>query len=333
MNKEIVLSGMRPTGQSIHLGNYFGAMAHFLKLQEQADKKCFFFIANWHAFTTHPDPDEVHANVLNVAADYLACGLDPEKVTLYAQSMAPETTEIALLLSNCISFGRLTNCTTFKEKAEKQQFVTAGLCFYPVLMAADILGPKAQWVPVGEDQTQHLEMAREMARSFNKHYGEVFPEPENIVSRALRVPGLDGSNKMGKSEGNTIQLDHDPDTVRQRMSVAVTDTDRKRKSDPGRPFMCNIFAIAEILDTNDLLHDSLEDLDRKCRQAEHGCVECKKRICESLIEFIEPIRKRKVDLMNDKAEIIRILKSGGDTARQRISATLAEMRDRLHTEF
>ena len=334
MKKEIVLSGMRPTGASLHLGNYFGALVNFIKLQEDSEKQCFFFIANWHAHTTLPEPSTIYDNVLNVAADYIAAGLDPEKSVIYVQSMVPETAEIALLLSNCISFGRLTNCTTFKDKSSKQEFVTAGLAYYPVLMAADILGVKANYVPVGEDQTQHLEMAREIARHFNKTFSQVFPEPENFVINPIRVPGLDGSNKMGKSDNNTIPLDDTAEAIWGKISVAVTDVNRVKKNDPGNPMLCKIYEIAEIMDTEGYNFDiSLEDLGSCCREATHGCFDCKKIINKTITDMIVPISDKKRELLADKDKIKEILREGSKKAQNQISLTLQEMREALHSNF
>ncbi len=333
-DQEVVLSGMRPTAATLHLGNYFGALYNFIKLQEQGDKRCYYFVANWHAFTTLPEPREVHDNVLHVVADYVAAGLDPERSVIYAQSSVPETAEIALLLSNCISHGRLVNSTTFKEKASKQEMVTAGLAFYPVLMAADILGVKARWVPVGADQMQHLEMAREIARFFNKRFGPIFPEPENFVTNALRVPGLDGTPKMGKSEGNTIGLDQAPDEIWKRLSVAMTDPARKRRTDPGNPMLCNVYGIAEIMNQAGFETSlSLDELAERCRTAAHGCLDCKRVVFEAIRDLVEPIRKRKSELMSDPGCLVEILLRGGRTARERIAGTLDQMREALGTGF
>ena len=226
---ETVVSGIRPTG-NLHLGNYFGAMKNFLKMQDEY--KCFFFIADWHSLTTHPHPGNVVENVRKILAEYLACGLDPEKATIYVQSDIKEILELYLFLNMNAYLGELERTTTFKEKARKQpDNVNAGLLTYPTLMAADIIIHKAHKVPVGKDQEQNMEMARKFARRFNTIYGyELFPEPASFsyTGEGIKIPGLDGSGKMGKSEGNAIYLIDDAATIRKKVMKAVTDSGRSR---------------------------------------------------------------------------------------------------------
>lgn len=228
---ETVVSGIRPTG-NLHLGNYFGAVKNFLKMQDEY--KCFFFIADWHSLTTHPHPGNVVENVRKILAEYLACGLNPEKATIYVQSDIKEIAELYLYLNMNAYLGELERTTTFKEKARKQpDNVNAGLLTYPTLMAADIIIHRAHKVPVGKDQEQNMEMARKFARRFNSIYGsELFPEPASFsyTGEGIKIPGLDGSGKMGKSEGNAIYLVDDAATIRKKVMKAVTDSGPDRKS-------------------------------------------------------------------------------------------------------
>ena len=246
--KDIVLSGIRPTG-NLHLGNYYGAVRSFVKMQEEYN--CYFFIADWHSLTTHPKPENIQRSARTILAEYLACGIDPEKATIYIQSDVPETIELYLYFNMNAYIGELGRVTTFKEKARQQpDNVNAGLFTYPTLMAADILQHRAKWVPVGKDQEQNMEMARKCARRFNNIYGiEFFPEPQNYYfgGDAIKVPGLDGSGKMGKSDGNCIYLYEDEKTVRKKVMRAVTDSGPQTPNSPKPEVIQNLFTMMSIV--------------------------------------------------------------------------------------
>ncbi|HDZ85174.1 MAG TPA: tryptophan--tRNA ligase [Candidatus Moranbacteria bacterium] len=235
-NKDVVLSGIRATG-SLHLGNYLGAMKFFAQLSQDGTKDCFFFIANLHTLTTKTDPEDIKRDLKEIVLDYVSIGIDPNVATIFAQSSVPETCELNWLLGCLASMGDLERMPHFKDKKDKKEakreMVNAGLLTYPVLMAADILGPQANLVPVGEDQYPHVELTRELARRFNTIYGETFPVPDLLSGEAIRVPGLDGTEKMGKSDYNTIDLSDSSDVVRKKMAKAMTDPSRKKRSDPG----------------------------------------------------------------------------------------------------
>ena len=243
---DIVVSGIRPTG-NLHLGNYFGAIKNFLKMQYE--NKCYFFIADYHSLTTHPTPENLQGNIKQVLVEYLACGIDPEAATLYVQSDVPEVTELYLLLNMNAYVGELERCTSFKEKIRLQpNNINAGLLTYPTLMAADILLHKAAKVPVGKDQEQHLEMTRTFAKRFNRLYNvEYFPEPMayNFGQELIKIPGLDGSGKMGKSEGNGIFLADDAETVRKKVMRAVTDAGPTQMNQPKPEPIENLFTLDE----------------------------------------------------------------------------------------
>ena len=245
---DTVLSGIRSTGH-LHLGNYFGALRNFVRIQDEY--KCFFFIADLHSLTTHPHPDDFHASVKTILAEYLAAGLDPEKSAIYIQSDVPEISELYVLLNMIAYVGELERTVTFKEKVRQNpNNVNAGLLTYPVLMASDILVHRAQWVPVGKDQEQHLELARVFARRFNNMYGEeVFPEPRNLVFQggAVKVPGLDGSGKMGKSNGNGIYLYDDEKTITKKVMKAVTDSGPTEPDSPMPEVIGNLFTLLKLV--------------------------------------------------------------------------------------
>ena len=245
-SKTVVLSGIRATGQ-LHLGNYLGAIQHFVTLAQDPSNDCFYFIANLHTLTTRQDPQQMQIDLRNIVLDFMACGLDPEKSTIYAQSSVPELSELSWLLACLTPVSGLMNMHHFKEKkdrlSEEGLKANAGLLTYPVLMAADILGPHANLVPVGEDQHAHVEMARELAKRFNHHFGDgIFPIPNLLEGEGIRVPGLTADGKMGKSEADSaIMLNDSPDEVERKLRSAVTDPQRMKRSDPGDPEVCNIF--------------------------------------------------------------------------------------------
>lgn len=340
--KEIVLSGIRATG-NLHLGNYYGALSKFVRMQDDYD--CLYFVADLHALTTNPDPDMLHANVRNIVAEYLAAGLDPEKATLFVQSDVPEISEMYLLLNMHVGIGELMRTASFKDKARKQlgiksdsdnieseiigndsnKRVNAGLLTYPTLMAVDILIQKANKVPVGKDQEQHLELTRRFARRFNSFYGvDLFPEPENFNfgASAVKVPGLDGSGKMGKSEGNCIYLIDDEKTLRKKVMRAVTDEGPKTPGQPVSQPVENLFTLLELTSTPEIV--------KQYRDAYADCSirygDLKKQLAEDLLKVTLPIRERILDLQGDDATISKVLRRGAERARERASKTLSEVR-------
>ncbi|MBQ5997133.1 MAG: tryptophan--tRNA ligase [Bacteroidales bacterium] len=320
---ETVLSGIRSTG-NLHLGNYMGAVRNFVRLQD--DYRCFFFIADYHSLTTHPTPEDLHGNVRKVLAEYLASGIDPEKSVLYVQSEVPEVIELYLLLNMNAYLGELERTVTFKEKVRKNpDNVNAGLLTYPVLMAADILVHRANKVPVGKDQEQHLELARIFARRFNHMYGEkVFPEPEafNFGRELVKVPGLDGTGKMGKSEGNGLFLVDDPKVIRKKVMSAVTDAGPTAPNQtPSEPVQ-NLFTIMELVSEPDTVQ-FFRDQYSTC-SIRYG--DMKKQLAEDIVQFLAPIRERYDEIYNDDAYLHRVTKEGREKARESAAATMREVR-------
>ncbi len=319
-----VLSGIRPTG-NLHLGNYYGAMVNFLKMQEE--NKCYFFIADWHSLTTHPDPQMLHVNVKNVLSEYLACGLDPEKATLYIQSDVPEIAELYLLLNMHAYLGELEKTVSFKEKARKQpENVNAGLLTYPVLMATDILIHRADYVPVGKDQEQHLEMTRNYAKRFNNKYGvDYFPEPAayNFGKELIKIPGLDGSGKMGKSEGNCVYLFDDPKTIEKKVKKALTDAGPTEPNSPKPECIENLFTIMKVVSTPEVV----SCFDEKWNTCEIRYGDLKKQLAEDIIKVTSPIRERIIDIQNDDAYLHKVVTQGAEQARENAGKTLREVRE------
>lgn len=320
---ETILSGIRPTGH-LHLGNYFGALRNFLRLQEEHN--CYFFIADYHSLTTHPTPENLHESVKQVFAEYLAVGLDPEKATLYIQSDLPETLELYLFLNMNAYLGELQQCTSFKEKARQQPHnINAGLLTYPTLMAADILIHKATKVPVGKDQQQHLEMTRDFAARFNRLYKvDFFPEPQayNFGQQLVKVPGLDGSGKMGKSEGNAIYLIDPPDVIRKKVMRAVTDNGPTQLNQPKSEPVQNLFTLMSIVSSQDTVAYFEEEYNN-CR-IRYG--EMKKQLAEDIISLLEPIRKNIEDIYKNTEYISKMVMLGREKARASALPTINEVR-------
>ncbi len=347
--KEIVLSGIRATGQ-LHLGNYFGALRKFVMMQDDPESKYenYFFIADYHALTTSPDPDSLHANVKSILSEYLAAGLDPEKSTLFVQSDVPEIPEMYLLLNMHVGIGELMRTASFKDKARKQlgikgddnddniekeiignnsnKRVNAGLLTYPTLMAVDILIQKATKVPVGKDQEQHLELTRRFARRFNSFYGvDYFPEPTNFDfgGEPVKVPGLDGSGKMGKSEGNCIYLLDEEKTLRKKVMRAVTDEGPKAPNSPISEPIQNLFTLLKLVATPDKVQYFI-DAYNDC-SIRYG--DLKKELAEDILKITTPIRERIIDIRNDDQYLARVLKMGAEKARENASKTLRDVRE------
>lgn len=322
----IVVSGIRPTG-NLHLGNYFGAIRNFVKMQEE--NQCFFFIADYHSLTTHPTPADLHGNIRMVLAEFLASGLDPEKATLYVQSDVPEVAELYLLLNMNAYVGELERCTSFKDKIRQQpDNVNAGLLTYPTLMAADIIIHKAHKVPVGKDQEQHLEMTRTFARRFNRMYNhEFFPEPVayNFGEDLVKIPGLDGSGKMGKSEGegNAIFLIDSPEAIRKKMMRAVTDAGPTEPGQPKVQAVANLFSMMKIMSKPETL-SFFEEEYNQCR-IRYG--DLKKQLAEDIILFTTPIREKILAISSDEDYLRRVTKLGAEKARASASQTIKEIRE------
>ncbi len=323
---EIVLSGIRATG-ALHLGNYLGAMRQFVAMQDLPDTTCLYFIADIHTLTDLPDPDELRDDLIGIATGYLAAGLDPERSILYTQSSVPEITELAVLLGNLIPVSELLRLPQYQAKADSG--ASLGLLFYPVLMAADILGPKATQVPVGEDQLKHLEMAQDIARRFNNRYGDVFPRPEALKEEAIRVPGLDGSGKMSKSAGNTIDLTDHGDDLFQKVRPAKTDPARQLRTDPGNPEVCNIFTLHQFVTPGGEGGGQLGEIVRGCKQANIGCVDCKRVLCTNLDDMLASYRERHEEFADRPHEVREILFEGGKRARVLFRETILEVRDAM----
>ena len=319
-----VLSGIRPTG-NLHLGNYYGAMVNFLKMQEE--NRCFFFIADWHSLTTHPDPKLLHDNVKNILSEYLACGLDPEKATLYIQSDVREIAELYLLLNMQAYLGELEKTVSFKEKARQNpNNVNAGLLTYPVLMATDILIHNADYVPVGKDQEQHLEMTRNYAKRFNYKYGvDYFKEPVAYSddTQMIKIPGLDGSGKMGKSEGNAIYLIDDPKTIEKKVKAALTDNGPTGPNTSKPDYIENLFDILKVVSTPEVVAH-YENLWNAGETKWYGNL--KKQLAEDIIKVTTPIRERIDDIKNDEAYLHKVTTDGAEKARESAGKTLREVR-------
>ena len=320
---QTVVSGIRPTG-NLHLGNYFGAVRAFTQMQNEYN--CYFFIADWHSLTTHPHPDDIIRSTNTILAEYLACGIDPEKATIYVQSDVREVLELYLYLNMNAYLGELERTTSFKDKARQQpDNVNAGLLTYPSLMAADILMHKAVKVPVGKDQEQNMEMARKFARRFNTIYGvDFFTEPQSfsLGERALKVPGLDGSGKMGKSEGNAIYLIDDEKTISKKVMRAVTDAGpTETNSEKPEPIQ-NLFTLMEIVSAPEV-YQHFDGLYNDCA-IRYG--DMKKQLAADINAFCAPIRERILDIQGDKELLSRVARIGAEKARESASKTIDEVR-------
>lgn len=321
---ETVVSGIRSTGM-LHLGNYFGALRNFTKMQH--DAKCFFFIADYHSLTTHPDPSILHGNVKNILSEYLAAGLDPEAATIYVQSDVPQVAELSLLLSMHAYVGELERTTSFKDKIRKQpQNVNAGLLCYPVLMAADILLHRADKVPVGKDQEQHLEMTRVFARRFNSIYGvEYFPEsqPYNFGQDLVKIPGLDGSGKMGKSEGNGIFLSESDASIRKKVMRAVSDSGPTEPNQPMSEPIANLFTLLKVVSTP----DTVEYFTDKYNACEIRYGDLKKQLAEDIIATVSPIRERIEEIKSNDKYLHEVVMAGAERARASADETIRAVRE------
>ncbi len=317
-----LFSGVQPTGE-LHIGNYLGAIRNWVTLQEAYE--CIYCVVDYHAITQPYVREDMVPRTLDAAIWILACGVDPEKSILFVQSDVPEHTELAWILNSVTTMGDLNRMTQFKEKAEQQASVNAGIFTYPVLQAADIVLYKAEVVPVGEDQIQHLELAREIVRAFNARHGEVFPEPQPKIGAARRILGLDNQFKMSKSRGNTIALSEDAAAVMAKLAPAVTDVNRKRLKDPGDPEKCNVYTLHSNFDPPEVL----EDVAAQCRGAGRGCLDCKKILHKHLMADLAPIQARAAELKARPERVDEILAAGAERCRAIARETLREVRDRM----
>jgi tryptophanyl-tRNA synthetase len=321
---ETVVSGIRSTG-NLHLGNYYGAIRNFLKMQKE--NNCFFFIADYHALTTHPKPDDLQGNIKQVLAEYLACGIDPEIATVFIQSDIKEVSELYLLLNMNAYVGELERTASFKEKIRKHpDNINAGLLTYPVLMAADIIIHKANKVPVGKDQEQHLEMTRRFARRFNMIYGvNYFPEPDayNFGNELVKIPGLDGTGKMGKSEGNGIFLADTPQVIRKKVMSAVTDAGPTEMGQKMSEPVQNLFTIMNVVSDPSTVK-YFTDKHASC-EIRYG--DLKKQLAEDIIKATDPIRNRINDILADNKYMARVVREGGEKARESASKTVRDVRE------
>jgi tryptophanyl-tRNA synthetase len=329
-----VLSGMRPTGK-LHLGNYMGALYNWVRLQHEYD--CYFFVADWHALTTdYADPSNIRENTMDVALDWLAAGLDPERCVLFVQSLVPQHAELHLLLSMIMPLGWLERVPTYKEQqlqigdvaAGGKDLTTYGFLGYPLLMATDILIYQADVVPVGQDQVAHVEVTREVARRFNHFYpgqgAPILPEPQVLLTPSPKLPGTDG-RKMSKSYGNTILLTDPEPVVRQKLKTMVTDPARVRRSDPGDPDVCPVGDLHKVFSTSSTLARVYEG----CRSAGIGCIECKSWAADAIVAELQPMQERRRQYEEQPRLVHDILHSGSELARVRAEQTMEQVRDAM----
>jgi tryptophanyl-tRNA synthetase len=334
-----IFSGIQPSG-SLHIGNYLGAVKNWAELQHKYES--FFCIVDYHAITIPYEPADLRARTADMALGLLAAGLDPSKCTLFVQSMVPEHTELAWIFNTLTPLGELERQTQFKEKASREESVPAGILNYPVLQAADILLYRAELVPVGEDQLQHLELSREIARKWNTRFdspgvqqavggesavqrGSFFPEPKGLLTPARRIMGLDGQAKMSKSLGNTVELLEDPKSIWEKLKPAVTDPKRVRRTDPGTPEVCNIYHLHKAFSPG----ATVEHVAVQCRTAGWGCIDCKKVLHESMEKELVPIRARAKEIAANPAKMQKDLAAGAEHARTIASGTMSEVKKKM----
>ncbi len=319
-NRKIILSGMRPTGK-LHLGHWTGALENWVALQNDGGYSNYHLIADYHALTTNLDTSHVYEYSIDMLLDWLSAGIDPEHSPVFRQSQIKEHTELHLIFSMLITKSRLERNPVLKEQVRDLDLgpTSYGHLGYPVLQAADILLYKGEVVPVGEDQMPHIEITREIARDFNRQYGNVFPEPEGKLTKFSRLPGLDGK-RMSKSLGNTILLSDAADEVKKKMKKAVTDPKKIRKGDPGRPDICLVFTYHQKFNASEE-----DQIRRGCESGELGCVDCKMRVAERINTFLDPFRERRKSYENDPARLEKILEAGEEKARSVARRTMDDV--------
>jgi len=318
-----IFSGIQPTGD-IHLGNYVGAIRNWVELTKDYD--CIFCVVDYHAITVEYPIDQLRKRTVETALILIACGLTPDKCKVLVQSHVPEHTELAWIF-NCVTpIGELERMTQFKDKSKQHRAnINMGLMGYPVLQAADILIYKAGFVPVGEDQVQHVELSREVARKFNARFGDLFPEPQALLSIAPKILGVDGEAKMSKTLGNYIGLLEDEKTMWEKLRTAVTDVNRVRRKDPGNPEICNIYTIHRAFSDNQILLQ----IDKGCRTADIGCIDCKKTLFTNLTRELGSIRARAADLMKDTDYVMDVIRTAARECRTIARETMGEVRNAL----
>ncbi|MDR3049925.1 MAG: tryptophan--tRNA ligase [Elusimicrobiota bacterium] len=321
--KKRILSAMRPTGR-LHIGHYFGALKNWVELQDEFE--CYYASADWHALTTdYADTKQIQENSLEMTADWIVSGIDPKKSVVFKQSQVFEHSELFLILSMITPLGWLYRCPTYKEQINEiknKDLSNFGFLGYPVLMAADILLYKADFVPVGEDQLAHLEFTREIARRFNNFYGAILIEPQAKLAKTAKVPGIDG-RKMSKSYGNSILLGEEDDMLKAKVQEMFTDPLKIKKNDPGHPEGCVVFAFYEIF------NEDSENRREECKAGAIGCVQCKKNVFENLAAFMKPLAQKRKELLSDKSYLEKILNEGNQKASQAASAVMADIRRAL----
>jgi len=320
-----IFSGIQPSGE-LHIGNWLGAVQNWVNLQRSYE--CIYCVVDLHAVTGPYQPATLAQRTRDMAVGLLAAGIDPERAVLFVQSHVPEHSQLQWLLTTITPIGALERMTQFKDKAQRHESVPAGLLSYPILMAADILLYRADLVPVGEDQTQHLELTREIARKWNTEFGQgqdYFPEPQPLLTEARRIMGLDGEAKMSKSLGNTIGLLDHPDEVWQKLRPAKTDPARVTRKDPGNPEVCNIYHLHKYFSPPETVAEVADN----CRGARWGCLDCKRVLADNIIATLAPIRGRALELQAHPQQVDHILGDGAATARRIATETMREVQDRM----
>jgi len=318
-----LFSGIQPSGD-LHIGNYLGAIRNWVRMLD--DYQCIFCVVDYHAITVDYQVEAMRQRIFNAAAECMACGLDPGRCVIFVQSHIPEHTELAWIFNTVTPMGDLGRMTQFKEKSEQHKHnVNVGLFDYPVLQAADILLYKAEAVPVGEDQIQHIEFSRRVAHAFNSRYGETFPEPYHITPKIGRIMGLDGKTKMSKSLNNYISLSDSAETIRSKLATAVTDVNRKRRSDPGNPEVCNIYTLHRLLSSD----SEIEYVNTGCRTAGIGCLDCKAILAKNMIAELEPIQQKARELKEHPQRVWEVLEASRQTCSPIAVETMREVRTKM----
>ena len=334
MNKKRILTGDRPTGR-LHIGHYFGSLKKRVEMQNSGNYDMYILIADVQALTDNfNNPEKVRKNVRELAMDYLSCGIDPEKTTIYIQSMIPETAELTVYYSNLVTIARLERNPTVKtEIAQKKEVfgesVTYGFLGYPVSQAADITTFEGELVPAGEDQEPLIEQAREIVRKFNNIYGEVLVEPKIVLSEGKRIKGLDGNEKMGKSLGNAIYLSDSEEEITKKVMGAVTDPNRIKKDDLGNPDICMVAYYHKLFSSN----EEIETVCKECRAGERGCVACKKQLAKNIIEYLRPIREKRAYYEQHPELVDKILKEGTEKARKTAKETMKKVKKAMKLDY
>lgn len=324
MAKKRILSGMRPTGK-LHIGHFVGALENWVNLQNE-EYENFHLIADYHVLTTNLNTDDIYKNSIDMLIDWLSAGLNPAKSPMFRQSKIKEHTELNLIFGMLITVNRLERNPTLKDQIRDLniEYVTYGHFGYPVLQAADILLYKGEFVPVGDDQVPHVEISREIARKFNNQYGFVFPEPEPLLTRFSRLPGLDGNAKMSKSLGNTILISDSPEVIKNKLKKAVTDPNKIRKGDPGNPDICLVFAYHKKFNP-----EEINEIEAGCRSGALGCVECKLKCSTKISDYFEPMREKRNYFESNRSEVIDILLSGEMRAKAVAESTMSQVREKM----